>query len=110
VTLLIVTALGLVGYGAFKSYTAGAQSTRSTLSVDDNQKAAAAVPGAGLMSVIDRIYAIQLDKKVFDDPVLQSLRDNTVTLPVPSVGRPNPFAPTTAAPAPSTSGKKTTGR
>jgi hypothetical protein len=46
-----------------------------------------------LMLSITKIESINVDDKIFSDPVFQSLEDYTVTLIEEPSGRPNPFAP-----------------
>jgi len=47
-----------------------------------------------IYSLVQKMSAVQtLNDSIFNNPTFQSLKDNTVTFPMPTAGRANPFAP-----------------
>lgn len=49
-----------------------------------------------LLVMLSNLNTIQLEVKIFDDPVYQSLTNFGVVLPGQEAGRPNPFLPVEA--------------
>jgi predicted negative regulator of RcsB-dependent stress response len=87
VGLALLIAGGLAGYQLFASHPVAAESSLTAVNASDD------IESSALISMIDKIESIQLDNSIFANSVFLSLEDNTVTLPTPVVGRPNPFAP-----------------
>jgi hypothetical protein len=49
--------------------------------------------GARVLSLLNEINTLRIDKSIFDDPVYKILLDHTVQIPEQNVGRANPFEP-----------------
>lgn len=54
--------------------------------------------GQEILKAINQIKSLDLETSVFDDPVLNSLRDQSEEIIPERTGRPNPFAPLTGSP------------
>ncbi len=74
----------------------------STISSLDQQGAIGDVDsqiiGARVLSILNQINSIKIDKTIFDDPLYKILLDHTVEIPPQNVGRVNPFDPYYVAP------------
>ncbi len=55
-----------------------------------------------LLATLDQLESLSLNPAIFSNPSFEALSNNTVTLPVVSSGRPNPFAPLSVAATQST--------
>ncbi|MBP9763187.1 MAG: hypothetical protein KBD10_00375 [Candidatus Pacebacteria bacterium] len=51
------------------------------------------IVGDEIISALNKIETLKLDKGIFTDPVFQSLVDRSVPIPAEPVGKSNPFAP-----------------
>ncbi len=48
---------------------------------------------ARILSLLNQVSSLEIDTKIFEDPVYKTFRDRSIDIPPVEVGRPNPFAP-----------------
>ena len=58
--------------------------------------------GTDVLTLLNQIQSLRIDKSIFESPEYQSLNDFSVAIPPQPVGRPNPFAPIPGFTPPST--------
>ena len=56
-------------------------------------KTSAEIVGVEIISALNQIESLKLDRSIFDNPVYQSLKDRSQEIPPEPVGKPNPFSP-----------------
>ncbi len=95
----ILIAIAIIG-GIFLVYTIffkGDPEIESLLK-SENQVDSADILGADIIKAINEINSLELDRSIFDDPVLKSLNDYSTDIEPEPKGRKNPFAPISSAP------------
>jgi hypothetical protein len=90
-TWIISAGIILAAILAYYAFFAGAPAVTDvgTLEAQSNGQ----VVGAQVLSLLNQIQSLQIDKNFFQTPAYLSLQDHTVAIPPVIVGRPNPFAP-----------------
>ena len=87
ITLVIVAAFLI--YTFF--FTGGEES--DSLLVANVQQTPAEIVGDEIISALNQIESLSLDRAIFDNPVYQSLKDRSQEIPPEPIGKANPFDP-----------------
>lgn len=94
-TVIIFIAILLIGVLMY-FYTLGGANDSSISSLEgqgmigneDSQ-----IIGARVLSILNQINSIKIDKTIFDNPIYSILLDHSVEIPPQNVGKVNPFKP-----------------
>lgn len=95
----ILIAIAIIG-GIFLVYSIffKANPEIESLLKSEGQVDSADILGADIIKAINEINSLELDRSIFDDPVLSSLTDYSTDIEPEPKGRKNPFAPISSAP------------
>lgn len=95
-TVIIFIVILLIGVLMY-FYTLGGPSDASISSLDQQGMLVGSedtqIIGARVLSLLNEINTLRIDKSIFDDPIYKILLDHTVQIPAQNVGRANPFEP-----------------
>ncbi len=110
---IVVILIAVAGYFAYTGLP-NDDAISSTETIDATASNDASIASKRVLDLLAVIKSLNIDTKIFTDPVFQSLIDHTVLIPSQNIGRPNPFSPivggTPTAPRATTTHKKTTPR
>lgn len=86
--------IGLVIIAAFILYTVFyPKGGDDELLTSSARKTPAEIVGVEIISALNQIESLKLDRSIFDNPIYQSLKDRSQEIPPEPVGKPNPFDP-----------------
>lgn len=94
-TVIVFVAILIIG-GLMYFYTLGGPTDESINSIDQTAVAgdeSTRIVAAKVLTLLNQINSLNIDKTLFDDPLYAILLDHTVAIPAQNVGRANPFAP-----------------
>ena len=88
IVIILIIAAGIYFYTSSSS---PSSSSGGLLQAEASPEASAAA--ARVLTLLNQIRSLRIDRTLFSDPAYQTLRDYSVPIPAVGVGRPNPFAP-----------------
>ncbi len=91
---IIIFIAVIVVAGLLFFYFLGNKTPDSNSSIDtEGGSSETQIAGARVLTLLNQVSSLKIDKSLFDSASYRSLVDYTVNIPEQNVGRPNPFAP-----------------
>ena len=87
IAIILIIAVGIYFYTS----SSGSSPSQGLLQAETSPEASAAA--ARVLTLLNQIKSLRIDRSLFSDPAYQTLRDYSVPIPAVGVGRSNPFAP-----------------
>jgi hypothetical protein len=97
--IIIIAVIAIIGFVVYAVFIKADPEIDSILSESSTKKDKVEVLGKDILRAINQIQTLNLDKSIFQDPVLNSLIDNSQEISPLPVGRDNPFEPIGGRPA-----------
>ena len=79
--------------GAYYMWGSSLSFSSSSDTLQGSGQSATGVAGAQVLTLLNQVKDLRIDKTLFTDQAYLSLHDFSVTIPQQNVGRANPFAP-----------------